>query len=72
MLSENRIAHCDIKPENILIDWKESTSSSNEMNVRLIDFGSCVHGSERGSINMVTVEYMPPEVIKLLISEGKA
>lgn len=37
--------------------------------VNLIDFGSSLSFNEKGTINLATPEYMPPEVITLFINE---
>lgn len=37
--------------------------------INLIDFGSALYFNEKGSINLATPEYMPPEVINLFINE---
>ncbi|EAR97050.2 Serine/Threonine kinase domain protein (macronuclear) [Tetrahymena thermophila SB210] len=71
LLSENKLIHCDIKPENILINYKsEGNQKFNLEQVALIDFGSVVSYHEKGTINLATIEYMPPEVINQIINEN--
>eukprot|EP01061_Rhynchopus_euleeides_P030957 TRINITY_DN51310_c0_g1_i1.p1 TRINITY_DN51310_c0_g1~~TRINITY_DN51310_c0_g1_i1.p1 ORF type:complete len:847 (+),score=107.13 TRINITY_DN51310_c0_g1_i1:275-2542(+) len=56
-LSEHKIIHCDVKPENILL--RSSTSS----NIRVIDFGSaCKRGATMYNY-IQTRFYRAPEVI---------
>ncbi|KAL4510233.1 hypothetical protein ABPG72_010426 [Tetrahymena utriculariae] len=71
LLSENKLVHCDIKPENILVNYKsEGNQKFNLEQVALIDFGSVVSYHEKGTINLATIEYMPPEVINQIINEN--
>jgi serine/threonine protein kinase len=55
-LNENSIVHRDIKPENVLI--------SEEMTVKLCDFGWCVKGEELRSTFCGTLDYMAPEMVR--------
>jgi len=57
LFNQHKIIHCDLKPDNILID--------NEGNVKVIDFGSSFVYSQYGMIRMTTPEYMPPECLEL-------
>ncbi|KAL4467046.1 hypothetical protein ABPG74_010643 [Tetrahymena malaccensis] len=71
LLSENKLIHCDIKPENILVNYKsEGDQKFCLEQVALIDFGSVVSYHEKGTINLATIEYMPPEVINQIINEN--
>ncbi len=56
------IVHRDIKPENILVVSK----SSQNMSIKLIDFGSSEHFTETKKLNerVGTAYYVAPEVLK--------
>jgi len=56
-LEKNKLIHCDLKPENILL--KEYGHSS----VKVIDFGSSCHESERIYTYIQSRFYRAPEVI---------
>jgi serine/threonine protein kinase len=53
---ENQIAHCDIKPENILFDGKFTP--------KLCDFGICQLGDARKTSIGGTIAYMAPEFLQ--------
>jgi serine/threonine protein kinase len=56
-IHSKNIIHCDIKPENLMID--------EEGNLRIIDFGNALYFSEINTIDQQinTAYYMPPEYI---------
>ncbi|XP_063303111.1 dual specificity tyrosine-phosphorylation-regulated kinase 2-like [Pelobates fuscus] len=56
-LHKNRIIHCDLKPDNILL--KQHTSSD----VKVIDFGSSCYNYQALSTYIQTRYYRAPEVI---------
>lgn len=70
LLSDLKIVHCDLKPDNILIDMN-SSSSSKPFSIKLIDFGSAFKWSEPGQLGMATPEYVPPEFLQVLMKGGK-
>ena len=50
------LAHCDIKPENILVD--------KSMTIKLCDFGSCESINMPRTMQSGSIPYIPPEVAK--------
>lgn len=67
LFSEIKIVHCDLKPDNILINL-DNYQSGKPFNLKVIDFGSAYTWDECGNIGMATPEYMPPEFLKTLLS----
>ena len=67
VLYENNVIHRDIKPNNIFIKKKDNNNiKSFEDNciIKLGDFGSSVKKEENDSIQVGTVLYLAPEIIK--------
>jgi serine/threonine protein kinase len=62
VLSEFKIVHADIKPDNILVSYngKEITE------IKLIDFGSAFSYENPSNIQASTPEYLAPEVLEYL------
>jgi dual specificity tyrosine-phosphorylation-regulated kinase 2/3/4 len=56
-LRSERIIHCDLKPENVLL------KSPNKSTIRLIDFGSSCFEDERIYTYIQSRFYRSPEVI---------
>ena len=67
-LSEKKVVHADLKPDNILIEITGRRISS----LKLIDFGSSFSFEEATSITATTPEYLAPEVLMHLESRGVA
>ncbi|KAL4506038.1 hypothetical protein ABPG72_013799 [Tetrahymena utriculariae] len=63
LLQNQKIVHCDVKPENILVELDQKEDSFQK--VHLIDFGSCFSFKDAGSIGMATPEYLAPEMLEL-------
>jgi Protein kinase domain. len=71
LFSDYNIVHCDLKPDNILIDLNTNPTDGRVFNMKVIDFGSAYNWDEAGNIGMATPEYMPPEFLqKLMGSKG--
>ena len=56
-LKEMGIVHCDIKPENILLQNLHSPA------IKLIDFGSACRSDQRLSVYIQSRFYRSPEVL---------
>ncbi len=67
LLSDHKIVHCDLKPDNILIDMYTSCKE-RLFEIKVIDFGSAYTWDGYGNIGMATPEYMPPEFLNVLTS----
>jgi serine/threonine protein kinase len=62
-LTINGITHCDIKPDNILIDYKvDDVNEATITNLKMIDFGSAFYFKSPDNFNSNTPEYMSPEI----------
>lgn len=61
LLALTKIIHCDIKPENILVEIDKSEFKK----VSLIDFGSSFSLDDKGQVGMATLEYLPPEMLEI-------
>lgn len=66
VLTECRVIHSDLKPDNILVTMDENSSFES---LKVIDFGSAFKYDGSGSLSTATPEYMPPEALSFL---GKA
>ena len=65
LLSDQKIVHCDLKPDNILIN-KNHQPDDRYFDLKIIDFGSAYDWAGDGNIGMATPEYMPPEFLHVL------
>ena len=66
VLTEVRVVHSDLKPDNILVTTDENSRFDS---LKVIDFGSAFNYDGSGSLSTATPEYMPPEALSFL---GKA
>ena len=64
MLSELKIVHADIKPDNILIAYNPERRVIEDL--KLIDFGSAFSFEQPSNIQASTPEYLAPEVLEYL------
>ena len=69
LLADYKIVHSDLKPDNILMELNKNNEDFEK--VKLIDFGSAYSFDEAGNISMATPEYMPPEVLELILNANK-
>lgn len=62
------IVHCDIKPENILLDYEydENDKVIKYKSFKIIDFGSAFHIDNPDNFASNTPEYMSPEITDLI------
>jgi len=59
LMQEAGIVHGDIKPENILVEYKDTTITD----VKIIDLGSAFSFDKPSNIRMSTPEYLSPEAL---------
>jgi len=62
VLSEYKIVHADIKPDNILVNF----DGRDIRDIKLIDFGSAFSFENPSNIQASTPEYLAPEVLEYL------
>ena len=67
LLSSQNIVHCDIKPDNILINF-DNTTKDQPFDLKVIDFGSAFSWRDSGNVKMATPEFMPPEFLTALMA----
>ncbi len=62
------LVHCDIKPENILIDYEYDLEQRliKYNSFKVIDFGSAFHIDNPDNFSSNTPEYMSPEITELI------
>jgi serine/threonine protein kinase len=64
VLSELKIVHADIKPDNILVAYSPERREITDL--KLIDFGSAFSFEHPSNIQASTPEYLAPEVLEYL------
>ena len=62
VLSELKIVHADIKPDNLLVSF----NGHDIFDIKLIDFGSAFSFENPSNIQASTPEYLAPEVLEYL------
>lgn len=67
VLTDCRIVHSDLKPDNILATTDENHRFAS---LKVIDFGSAYNYDGSGSLSTATPEYMPPEALSLMGKSG--
>ena len=68
LLSDNHIMHCDLKPDNIIIQTVLDEDGIERIaSVKVIDYGSVLIQEELKNIKTATPEYMPPEILYLIL-----
>ncbi|CAD8084924.1 unnamed protein product [Paramecium primaurelia] len=71
LLSEQRIVHCDLKTENILIKKSKCLNGSYIITqTKLIDYGSSFLFDDLSQFSMATPEYMCPEILNYILYEN--
>lgn len=61
------IVHADIKPDNLLVDFKDDQIKS----IKVIDFGSAFIFSDACSMPASTPEYLAPEFLEFMEKRSK-
>jgi serine/threonine protein kinase len=61
-INNNGIIHSDIKPENILIEYKNKNDIFKINSIKIIDYGSAFYYENTSSISSNTPEYLCPEI----------
>jgi serine/threonine protein kinase len=69
VLSELKIVHADIKPDNLLISYDPDRQLITDL--KLIDFGSAFSFDCPSNIQASTPEYLAPEVLEYLENRAK-
>ncbi len=65
-LNKNGIVHCDIKPDNILLEYHyDENGNFLVKDIRMIDFGSAFFINNPENFSSNTPEYMCPEINEL-------
>ncbi|CAK66716.1 unnamed protein product (macronuclear) [Paramecium tetraurelia] len=71
LLTEQRIVHCDLKTENILIKKSKCLNGSYQITqTKLIDYGSSFIFDDLSQFSMATPEYMSPEILNYVLYEN--
>jgi serine/threonine protein kinase len=67
-LNESGIVHCDLKPDNLLVDYEynEENSELKFKKFKIIDFGSAFFLKNPDNFSSNTPEYMSPEINELM------
>ena len=62
-LSEAKVVHCDLKPDNIMLELNPPDNPKAIKSLKLIDFGSAFSFENLGGLSMSTPEYLAPEIL---------
>ncbi|MEO0093904.1 MAG: sigma 54-interacting transcriptional regulator [candidate division WOR-3 bacterium] len=66
------LIHCDLKPQNILVNTAIDSDTGNKARAKLLDFGFANYFSSSNQIPRGTLGYIAPEIFKGTEADGRA